>query len=117
MSASRREFTTEHEVEAAHRAIDSGRTIAEVARELSIGEQTLGLWVRDERRRIEAARGTENEPLTATERREERRHAMRPDGPSPIHGYDRIVVRPRHRRIVLEHLQAILPLQAHFRQP
>ena len=29
-------FTTEYKVEAAHRLIDSGRTIAEVARELSL---------------------------------------------------------------------------------
>lgn len=70
MSASRRKFTTEYKVEAAHRVIDSGRTIAEVARELNIGEQTLGVWVRDERRRIEAAKGTENEPLTPAERAE-----------------------------------------------
>lgn len=70
MSARRRKFTAEYKVEAAHRVIDSGRSIAEVARELSIGEQTLGVWVRDERRRIEAAKGTENEPLTPAERAE-----------------------------------------------
>ena len=62
--SSRRKFTTEFKVEAAHRVIDSGRSIAEVARELSVGEQSLGGWVRDERRRMDAARGTENEPLT-----------------------------------------------------
>ena len=62
--SSRRKFTTEFKVEAAHRVIDSGRSIAEVARELSVGEQSLGVWVRDERRRMDAARGTENEPLT-----------------------------------------------------
>ena len=70
LSARRRKFTTEYKDEAAHRVIDSGRTIAEVARELNIGEQTLGVWVRHERRRIEAARGTENEPLTPAERAE-----------------------------------------------
>jgi hypothetical protein len=36
MSACRREFTTEYMVEAAHRVIDSGRSIAEVTRELSV---------------------------------------------------------------------------------
>jgi transposase len=70
MSASRRKFTTEYKVEAAHRVIDSGRSIAEVARELNVVEQSLGVWVRDERRRIEAVKGTEDEPLTAAERAE-----------------------------------------------
>jgi transposase len=70
MSASRRKFTTEYKVEAAHRVIDSGRSIAEVARELNVGEQSLGTWVRDERRRIEASKGTELEPLTGAERAE-----------------------------------------------
>ena len=35
--------------------IDSGRSVAEVARELTIGDELLGRWVRDERVRIEAA--------------------------------------------------------------
>ena len=68
--SSRRKFTTEFKVEAAHRVIDSGRSIAEVARELSVGEQSLGGWVRDERRRMDAARGAENEPLTPQEKAE-----------------------------------------------
>lgn len=55
MSGRRRKFTSEFKVEAAHRVIDSGRSVAEVARELNVGEQSLGSWVRDERRRIEAA--------------------------------------------------------------
>jgi transposase-like protein len=70
MSASRRKFTTEYKIEAAHRVIDSGREAAEVARELSLNEATLGTWVRDERRRIEAAKGTESEPLNGAERAE-----------------------------------------------
>ena len=68
MSVSRRKFTVEYKIEAAHRVIDSGRTIAEVARELNIEEGPLGNWVRSERRRIEAAKGTNLEPLTAKER-------------------------------------------------
>ncbi|QNK81554.1 transposase [Nakamurella sp. PAMC28650] len=36
-------------MEAAHRVIDTGRTVAEVARDLGVGEQLLGRWVRDER--------------------------------------------------------------------
>ena len=55
MSRSRRSFTTECKVEAAHRVIDSGRTVAEVARELGLHKNLLGTWVREERRRIEAA--------------------------------------------------------------
>ncbi|MBU6280580.1 MAG: transposase [Actinomycetales bacterium] len=70
MSARRRKFTTEFKVQAAHRVIDSGRLIAEVARELNVSEQSLGGWVRDERRRLEAAKGTEDEPLTPAERAE-----------------------------------------------
>lgn len=70
MSPSRRRFTTEYKVEAAHRVIDSDRSVAEVARELSINEATLYAWVRDERRRIEAAKGTDLEPLSGAERAE-----------------------------------------------
>jgi transposase len=70
MSATRRRFTTEYKVEAAHRIIDSGRSVAEVARERSINEANLYGWVRDERRRIEAAKGTDAEPLSGAERAE-----------------------------------------------
>ena len=66
--SSRRKFTAEFKVEAAHRVIDSGRLVSEVAREINVGEQSLGGWVRDERRRIAAAAGTDHEPLTAAER-------------------------------------------------
>ena len=41
MSRTRRSFTTEHKVEADHRVIDSGRRIAEVARELGVNEGLL----------------------------------------------------------------------------
>ena len=68
--SSRRKFSTEFKVEAAHRVIDSGRPVAHVARELTVSELTLGLWVRDERARIEAAKGTELEPLTGVEQAE-----------------------------------------------
>ncbi|WP_241259771.1 transposase [Rhodococcus sp. KRD197] len=54
----------------ARRVIDSGRTIAEVARELGINEALLGRWVADERRRIEAAAASGDQPLTAAERTE-----------------------------------------------
>ena len=35
-----------------------------------MGEQSLGVWVREERLRIEAAKGTERQPLTPEERAE-----------------------------------------------
>jgi transposase len=70
MSPTRRKFTTEYKVEAAHRVIDSDRSVAEVAREINVNEANLYAWVRDERRRIEAAKGTDNEPLSGAERAE-----------------------------------------------
>ena len=70
MSSSRRGFTPEYKIEAAHRVIDSGRSIAEVARDLSLNEVTLGHWVREERRRLGAVAGTESELLSAVERAE-----------------------------------------------
>jgi transposase len=68
--SSRRKFTAEFKVEAAHRVIDSSRSVAEVARELSLGDQLPGRWVRDERRRVDAAAGSEEQPLTPAERAE-----------------------------------------------
>lgn len=73
MSVTRRRFTAEYKVEAAHRVIDSGRKVAEVARELSLNEASLGNWVRDERRRMAAASpaaGDDSAPLSAAERAE-----------------------------------------------
>ncbi len=70
MSRERRSFTTECKVEAARRVIDSGRIVAEVARELGINEGPLGRWVADERRRIEAATASGEQPLTSAERTE-----------------------------------------------
>ncbi len=50
--------------------IDSGRSVPEVARELSIVEHSLYRWVREERRRLEAAAAAGEEPLTPAEREE-----------------------------------------------
>jgi transposase-like protein len=66
----RRSYTAEYKVEAAHRVIDSGRTVAEVARELGIDPGMLSVWVKDERRRIAAAEVHEEKPLEAAERSE-----------------------------------------------
>lgn len=70
MSRKRRSFTTEYKVEAAHRVIDSGRTVAEVSRELGVHESLLGRWVADERRRVEAAAVHREQPLSGAERAE-----------------------------------------------
>ena len=66
----RRSFTAEYKVEAAHRVIDSGRTIAEVARELGINDGLLSTWVKAERRRTLAATARGDTPLEAAERAE-----------------------------------------------
>lgn len=42
MSRKRRSFTTEYKVDAAHRVIDTGRSIAEVARDLGLNEACWG---------------------------------------------------------------------------
>ena len=70
MAISRRKFTLEFRVEAAHRVIDTGRSIKTVASELSIEESTLSRWVRDERRRMEASDSQGGAPLTPAERAE-----------------------------------------------
>ena len=70
MGATRRKFTLEFRTEAAHRVIDTGRTVREVANELSIVENSLSVWVRDERRRMEALEASANEPLSTAERAE-----------------------------------------------
>src|ERR1700674_1217090 len=65
-----RKFTLEFKTEAAHRVIDTGRTIAEVSAELSGVDSSLARWVRDERRRMETVAGGSDEPLSAAERTE-----------------------------------------------
>jgi transposase-like protein len=70
MGATRRKFTLEFKTEAAHRVIDTGRTVAEVAAELSVVDSVLARWVRDERRRVETVAGSSDEPLSAAERTE-----------------------------------------------
>lgn len=42
----------------------------EVANELSVLENSLSKWVRDERRRLDAVAGTSGKPLTPAERAE-----------------------------------------------
>lgn len=54
MGAQRKSYTPAFRREAAHLVIDSGRTIAEVAREIGVGEQLVGRWVSIERGGVEA---------------------------------------------------------------
>jgi transposase len=70
MAISRRKFTLEFRTEAAHRVIDTGRSVRAVASELSIEENTLSKWVRDERRRQETLNASVDIPLTVAERLE-----------------------------------------------
>ena len=57
----RRTFTDEYKREAAALVIDTGRSVAKVAREINVGDQTLGTWVRVEKDR----RGISGEPTGA----------------------------------------------------
>ncbi|WP_280465408.1 transposase [Nocardia brasiliensis] len=57
MPRPRRSYSPEYRVEAAHRVIDSGCPVREIARELDVHENLLHKWVREERRRMAAAGG------------------------------------------------------------
>jgi len=54
MGAKRKAYTPKYRREAARLVIDTGRTIAEVARELGVGEQLLGRWVAAERAKMDS---------------------------------------------------------------
>lgn len=53
MGANRKSYTPKYRQDAARLVIDTGRTIAEVAREIGVGEQLLGRWVAIERSGME----------------------------------------------------------------
>ena len=57
-------FTPEFREEAAKMVVDTGRPIAEVARELGVGETTLGNWVKAYR----AKHADDEPPLELSER-------------------------------------------------
>lgn len=65
-SKKRASYTPEYRREAARLVIDTGRTIAAVAREIGVGEQLLGRWVQQERDRT----GGVEVPLDLDERAE-----------------------------------------------
>jgi transposase len=62
--ATRRRFTEEYKAEAVTLVVDSGRSIAEVAKSLGIGESTLGNWVIKARKEGRV----EEKPLSIPER-------------------------------------------------
>ncbi len=66
MGRQRREFTAEYKDEAVRLVINTGRTVAVVARELGINEATLGRWVNAFKSREDAGEGV----LSETERAE-----------------------------------------------
>jgi transposase len=70
MGITRRKFTLEFKTDAAHRVIDTGRSVVEVAAELAVADGSLARWVRDERRRMETVAGSSDEPLSPAERAE-----------------------------------------------
>lgn len=67
----RRSFTEEYRREAAKLVIDTGRSIAAVAREINVGEQTLGKWVKKEKSR--RGPGEATGPLAEDDRAELKR--------------------------------------------
>lgn len=66
MGRQRREFSPEYKDEAVKLVINTGRTVAAVARELGINEATLGRWVNAFKVRHDAGDGA----LSETERAE-----------------------------------------------
>lgn len=66
MGSTRRKFTPEYKAEAVELVINSGRPIAEIARDLGINEGTLGNWVNMAKKRGEF----KEKPLDIDERAE-----------------------------------------------
>lgn len=64
MGSTRRKFTPEYKAEAVELVINSGRPIAEIARDLGINEGTLGNWVNMAKKRGEF----KEKPLEVDER-------------------------------------------------
>ena len=63
MGRQRREFSPEYKDEAVKLVINTGRTVAVVARELGINEATLGRWVNSQKHR----EGAGDTPLSESE--------------------------------------------------
>jgi len=69
MGRTRRGFTPEYKDEAVKLVINTGRTVATVARELGLNEATLGRWVHDFRARATSGQAGQG-GLSETERAE-----------------------------------------------
>src|SRR5665213_2659094 len=100
MAISRRKFTLEFRTEAAHRVIDTGRSVRAVADELSVEENTLSKWVRDERRRQETLNASSDIPLTVAERLELQR--LRREVSELQKDHDFLKKQPRTSRQILQ---------------
>ena len=66
MGSTRRKFASEYKAEAVDLVINSGRPVAEIARDLGINEGTLGNWVNMAKKRGEF----KEKPLDIDERAE-----------------------------------------------
>lgn len=66
MGSTRRKFTDQYKAEAVELVINSGRPVAEIARDLGINEGTLGNWVQLAKKRGEFT----EKPLEVDERAE-----------------------------------------------
>jgi transposase len=64
----RRHFTDEYKAQAVSLVLDSGRTVAEVARSIDVHEMTLGKWVKKAR---DTRRANGEEPELSTDERAE----------------------------------------------
>jgi transposase len=69
----RKTYTTEYKEEASDYVISTGKPVAEAARELGIGEQMLGRWVKARR----LARGLDKAPALSLEEKAEVRELKR----------------------------------------
>ena len=67
--ATRRHFTQEYKDQAVSLVLDSGRSIAEVAKSIGVHEMTLGKWVKKERDK-QASSVPADAPLSESERLE-----------------------------------------------
>ena len=66
MGSARRKFTDQYKAEAVELVVNSGRPVAEIARDLGINEGTLGNWINLAKKRGELA----EKPLEIDERAE-----------------------------------------------
>lgn len=64
MGQARKKYTQEYKAEAVELVVNSGRPIAEIARDLGINEATLGGWVS----KAKESRKVKDKPLDADER-------------------------------------------------